>query len=203
MEDNQVHSAMTVHNWVFLRQEDEFKANFERLIDALDTDLEYVREHTRLLTRAIEWDKSQRRRSACLRGQDLQTAEGWLEQSGSKDPQPAELHRDYLTFSRTTVNQLQRLTFLAIAIAFICMLGLSVFSFLQRKEALKQKIVAEKANRISNSQALAALALTEVGKDPELSLLLARESIRVTYQENRTVLPLSNTALRETIIIKS
>ena len=135
-----------------------------------------------------------------MRGQDLQTAEGWLEQSGSKDPQPAELHRDYLTFSRTTVNQLQRLTFLAVAIAFICMLGLSVFSFLQRKEALKQKIVAEKANRISNSQALAALALTEVDKDPELSLLLARESIRVTYQENRTVLPLSNTALRESII---
>ena len=49
---------MSAHNWVFLRQEDDFEANFERLIDALDTDLAYIREHTRLLTRAIEWHES-------------------------------------------------------------------------------------------------------------------------------------------------
>ena len=59
MEDNQVHSAMTAHNWVFLRQQDDFEANFELLIQALGTDLEHVREHTRLLTRAIEWDQDQ------------------------------------------------------------------------------------------------------------------------------------------------
>ena len=86
VEDDQVHSAMLVHNWVFLREEDDFDANLELLISALDTDLDYVREHTRLLTLAIEWDKNQRRRSAVLRGQELQTAEGWLQQSGSKDP---------------------------------------------------------------------------------------------------------------------
>ena len=39
VEDNQVHSAMTAHNWVFLRAEDDFEANFELLVDALDTDL--------------------------------------------------------------------------------------------------------------------------------------------------------------------
>ena len=49
--DDQVHSAMSAHNWVFLREEDDFEANLELLIDALDTDLGYVREHTRLLTR--------------------------------------------------------------------------------------------------------------------------------------------------------
>ena len=52
--DDQVHSAMSTHNWVFLREEDDFEDNFELLIDALDPDLEHVREHTRLLTRAIE-----------------------------------------------------------------------------------------------------------------------------------------------------
>ena len=79
MEDDQVHSAMSAHNWVFLKEEDNFDANFELLIDALDTDLEYIREHTRLLTLAIDWDENQRRRSASLRGQELQTAEGCIE----------------------------------------------------------------------------------------------------------------------------
>ena len=40
VEDNQVHSAITDHNGVFLRPEDDF----ELLIDALDTDLDHVRE---------------------------------------------------------------------------------------------------------------------------------------------------------------
>ena len=79
MEDDQVHSAMSAHNWVFLKEEDNFDANFELLIDALDTDLEYIREHTRLLTLAIDWDENQRRRSASLRGQELQTAEGCID----------------------------------------------------------------------------------------------------------------------------
>ena len=63
-----VHQSMSAHNWVFLREEDDFEANFELLIDALDTDLEYVKEPARLLTLAVDWDKNHRRRNAGLRG---------------------------------------------------------------------------------------------------------------------------------------
>ena len=207
VEDGQVHSAMSAHNWVFLREEDDFEANFELLIDALDTDLEYVREHTRLLTLAIDWDENQRRRSAGLRGQELQTAEGWLAQSGSKDPQPTELHREYLISSRTAVDRLQRLIVSSVTVAFVLVLGLAAFSFYQRQQAVDAKNVAEarrqeaeKANRISKSQALAAFALAEMETNPELSLLLATESIRITRRVNGVVLSLSNIALRQSII---
>ena len=36
--------------------------------------------------------------------------------------------------------------------------------------------------------------------DPELSLLLATESIKTLYDTNETVLPLSNTALRQSLV---
>ena len=52
-EDSQVHTSMMARNWIFLRQEDDFEAGLELLIGALDTDLVYIKEHTRLLTRAI------------------------------------------------------------------------------------------------------------------------------------------------------
>ena len=120
-----------------------------------------------MLKLAIDWDKNQRRKSASLRGQELKTAEGWLEQSGSKDPQPAELHREYLAFSRITVNRLQRFVVSSVSVAFVCLLGLLVFALVQRQAALR-------TSQISNSQALAALALTEMDEDPELSVLLAR-----------------------------
>ncbi|MDP7279993.1 MAG: toll/interleukin-1 receptor domain-containing protein, partial [Candidatus Poribacteria bacterium] len=86
VEDHQVHSAMTAHNWVFLRAEDDFEANFELLIDALDTDLAYIKEHTRLLTRAIEWQDNNRRRTDVLRGPELTAAEGWLTISQLMEP---------------------------------------------------------------------------------------------------------------------
>ena len=200
VEDNQVHSAMTAHNWVFLRQEDDFEANFELLVGALDTDLEYLREHTRLLTLAIDWDKNQRRRSAGLRGQELQTAEGWLAQSGSKDPQPTALHREYLTFSRATVSRIQRLIYSGIGMAFVLVLGLAIFAFYQRNQATVERRQAQKIARISTSRALAAFALAEMETDPELSLLLAINSIRIMYEANQDVLPLSNTVLRQSLV---
>ena len=64
--DNQVHSSMPVHNRAFPRGKDAFNANFGLLIGALDTDLEYIRKYTRLLTLAIDWDKNQRRRRSCV-----------------------------------------------------------------------------------------------------------------------------------------
>ncbi|MBG58969.1 MAG: hypothetical protein CMJ16_00780, partial [Peredibacter sp.] len=42
-----VHQSMSAYNWVFLRQEDDFEANFELLIDALDTDLAYIKEQSK------------------------------------------------------------------------------------------------------------------------------------------------------------
>ena len=130
---------MTAHNWVFLRAEDDFEANFELLIDALDTDLAYIREHTRLLTRAIEWHDNNRRRTDVLRGPELTAAEGWLAISQSMEPQSAELHDDYITFSRATVNQFQRLMISGVAVAFVLVLGLAVFAFYQRNQAKKRK----------------------------------------------------------------
>ena len=202
-----VHQSMSAHNWVFLRQEDDFEANFELLIDALDTDLAYIREHTRLLTRAIEWHDNNRRRTDVLRGPELTAAEGWLSISQSMEPQSTELHDDYITFSRATVNRFQRLIISGVTVAFVLVLGLAAFSFYKsnqseerRKEADSQRQLAEKTTRIATAQSLSAFALAEMETDPELSLLLATKSIRTLHDTNETVLPLSNTVLRQSII---
>ena len=63
-EADEVHPAMSVHNWVFLRAEDDFDTNFELLIEALDADLDYIKEHTRLLQRAIEWNEKSRKKAS-------------------------------------------------------------------------------------------------------------------------------------------
>ena len=125
VEDDQVH--MLVHNWVFLREEDDFEASLEFFIGSLDTNLEYVRERTHLLTRAINWDQNNRIRELALSRQELQVAEKWLTQGLSTEPKPAELHSEYLTFSRISIDRLQRLIVVGVSIIFVLVV-LSVFS---------------------------------------------------------------------------
>ena len=47
---------------------------------------------TRLLTRAIEWNTSLRRRSASLRGPELINPKGWLSLSSNREPKATDLH---------------------------------------------------------------------------------------------------------------
>src|SRR5262249_16692393 len=61
--------------WIFCRESDDFDLAFASLISAMDTDLDWVRSHTRLLTRAIEWESHKRDFSFALRGRDLNNAE--------------------------------------------------------------------------------------------------------------------------------
>jgi hypothetical protein len=71
-------------NWIFYRESDDFDEATDTLISALDTDLKWVRAHTRLLTRAIEWDANGRNNSFVLRGEDLRAAEQWLRKLAPK-----------------------------------------------------------------------------------------------------------------------
>ena len=59
------------------------------LISALDTDLDLVRAHTRLLTRAIEWNANGKNNSFVLRGDDLRRlSNGWRKPAHKKTASP-------------------------------------------------------------------------------------------------------------------
>jgi hypothetical protein len=96
-----VHPMLSRHNWLFFRETDEFDRGFADLVRAIETDLEYVRSHTRLTERAVEWQHNARNESFVLRGDDLKLAEQWLARGEQTMPVPTELERDYIRASRT------------------------------------------------------------------------------------------------------
>jgi YD repeat-containing protein len=99
-----MHPSLSEHNWLFFREQDNFDQAFQALLGAIDTDLNHVRTHTRLLVRAIEWENNGRNDSFLLRGHDLAAAEHWLNQCAEKKPSPAEQHKNYITKSREAEN---------------------------------------------------------------------------------------------------
>lgn len=94
-----VHPELAKLNWIFFRPEDDFDAACDRLLAALDTDLEHVRVHTRLLVRSREWDGQNRDSSFLLRGRDLAEAEQWLACWAGSSPPPTRLQQQYIEAS--------------------------------------------------------------------------------------------------------
>ncbi len=86
--------------WVSFTGE-PFDLAFQKLIEALDTDLEWKRAHSRLLVKAAEWESSGSNDSFLLRKIDLQDAIGWLAQASSiQKERPTALEERYIRASQ-------------------------------------------------------------------------------------------------------
>ena len=77
------------------------KETFRRVITAIDTNVPWVRQHTRLGEKAREWERNRGNESFLLRGMDLQDAVKWLsEASSAREPKPLPLHEEYIRKSQ-------------------------------------------------------------------------------------------------------
>ena len=132
--------ALAKLNYIFFRESDDFEKATDTLINALDTDLEWVRGHTRLLTRAIEWENKGKNKSFVLRGDDLRTAERWLAvASTNKEPKPTALQTEYIIASRKAATRRQQITLGAVTLGFVVAIVLAIVAFFARQEAVNQK----------------------------------------------------------------
>jgi len=120
-------------NWSFFREQDDFEQALKGLIEIIDTDLEHVRQHTRLFVRAREWDESKRLNGFLLTGEELERAEDWLAHSPDKEPPPTQLHQDYIESSRRYHMKMQRRLRIGVATALtMIMLALGFLLRAQR-----------------------------------------------------------------------
>jgi len=93
-------AALGELRWALMRPGDDFDAGVARVVHALDTDLEVVRTHTRILVRARAWELTGRRTSPLLRGDELRQAERWLATAAASGSPPTELQQDFIVASR-------------------------------------------------------------------------------------------------------
>lgn len=141
VEDKQVHAALRELNWIFLRQQDNFDSAFGKLVEALNTDLDYARSHARLLVRSLEWQQQDCNASFLLRGRDLSDAEQWLMQArDEQQPSPTQLQREFITTSRRSTSSRQRMLIGTLSVLLIAAVGMGLW-------ALAQTAIAEERRR--------------------------------------------------------
>jgi len=155
-------------------ENDNFDSKFAALIAAIDTDLPWTQIHTRLLTRAKEWEREAKDSSFLLRGKDLREAEQWMAGSGEREPKPTTLHSQYILASRKAATRLQQIIVGAVTVAFLVAVGLAIYAF-------RQKNVAEQRLRLAATRHLIGNSREMLHVQPDTALLLAAEAVAASH----------------------
>jgi len=189
---------LTTPNWIFFREGDDFDRAMGQLVEALESDLEWLDEHARLLVRATEWERERREASFLLRGSELRAAEEWLAHQGEHKEAATPLQSEYILASRVRAARTRRIVLAAVLTALLLALGLAAFAFLQRDEAIS----SQHAAHVKQSQALAGEAIAAVDADSPRALRLAVEAADAAptaEAEDALRVTLANFRLRRTL----
>ena len=145
----------------------------------LEEDREGIRLHRRLSDAARFWDAAGRESADLYRGARLDAAVEWARLNGGL---LNETEREFLNASveesaRSQRSQLKanrrlRRALIGSAAFLVAALALLVFALLSRHAAVR-------AEGSARSQAIAAEAESQVGRDPQRALLLARAALRI------------------------
>jgi len=127
-----------------------FDSGLAQVIETIQNPPAHQKMHTRLLTRAREWEDKQRNTSLLLRGKDLSDAQAWLsEASGKKENKPTQSQQEYITASQQAQTRSRT------RLAFI--LGvLTVLAFIAAIFAVVQSVKATEEATRANNEAIRA-----------------------------------------------
>ncbi len=139
IEAGKVPKELAALNWIFFEGSGEkFNRAVANLVTAITVDQAWVKAHTRLENRALEWEKKEQEGGALLRGGDLAEAETWLAGSAGKDPQPTALQTQYILASRQDTTRRQRRNFAFVVVALTVAILLGIVAWTQRNVAVAE-----------------------------------------------------------------
>jgi tetratricopeptide (TPR) repeat protein len=100
----------------------DFEAHLKPLAEVLNTDRQWIKEHTRLADRARQWISRGRPAALLLRGSALADAEAWQDRQPKAAPAPSEEILELMLASRRAATRRQRAiaagSFFAAIVAF-------------------------------------------------------------------------------------
>lgn len=142
-EGQKLHEKLAATNWVYLRKQDNFGETIPKLVEAIQTDLEWISKSTQLLNQALEWESKDKNNSFLLQGTQLDDAEKWLaDASGKENRQTLPLQADYIRASRQAAHRRQRMVMVGISLALVVSIALSIFALIARSDAQKAEATA-------------------------------------------------------------
>ena len=179
-------------NWIFLRVDDDYDAGMAKIKEAIELDFEWVEEHRRLQTRALEWDRK-KDVSLLLRGGDLRRARRAVTGAREKEPLPTDLL--YLYVKHSQASERTNITLWVVsALTLLVMVGLSFYALNQRDAATENATRAEENRVIAENQAAIARVNEQDAKDQRK---IAEDNRAVAEEQRAIAVERANFALAQ------
>ncbi len=128
---DKMHPTIGKINWIYSREKfeagkpleeleniDDFEAAFGGLISLIEKHKPYVKNHTVLLTKALEWNRGQQNPMYLLSGKNRFDAEKWLSTEFKTEQAPCEptdLHCEFITESVKQATNMMTMAFFSYA----------------------------------------------------------------------------------------
>lgn len=166
-------------NFIFCTPRDPFQNAVETLVNALSTDIEWIREHTRLAGLARRWEEAGRSGNLLLRGQEIVDAEAWRDGRPKDSPEITAGQTALITASRkATAGRLRNWIIGSVAVAASAAV-LAVFAYFQSVEADRQRIAAEaNAEEAARQQILAEQSAAEAERQRAEAEIRRKEALK-------------------------
>lgn len=123
VEDSAVPEALRRLNFIFLDDPEQFETGADRLTEALQNDIAWIRHHTEFGDTAHRWVDAGRPSGMLMRPPVLDQAEAWLAFRPAGAPAPTAETEAFIAHSRKTMLGAQRLRRIALGSIFALMMA--------------------------------------------------------------------------------
>jgi len=180
-DDAAIPQALSRLNFIFFDDEAQFDQGIDRLVEALHTDIDWIRTHTEVGEQARRWDAAGRPRGLLLRSPVLEQAEHWIGSRPQNAPLPTEDTQAFIELSRGGATTRRNVLTGSLAAGFAGATGLAGVAFWQRSIAVQNEAQAiSERDRALRTQSLflADLVSQQVAAgNAGTALLLALEGL--------------------------
>jgi formylglycine-generating enzyme required for sulfatase activity len=121
VDETALPQALARLNFIYFDDEMQFETSADRLAEALNTDILWIRQHTEYGEAAWRWSTAGRPSGLLLHSPTLEVAEHWISSRPRGAPEPTDAVRAFVVASRQGVRSAQRLRQLARSSIFTLM----------------------------------------------------------------------------------
>ena len=162
VDDAAVPEALRRLNFIFFDDPDRFEGSADQLAEALQTDIGWIRLHTKYGEDARRWDAAGKPGGLLLRSPVLEEAERWIASRPRGAPEPSAETQSFVADSRRGASRRRNILTGSLAAGLVLALLLAGLAYWQRGVAVAQRTIADQ-QRQRAEHTLAAATKTANG----------------------------------------
>ena len=147
VDDGAIPEALRRLNFIFFDDPARFDASADRLAEALQTDIGWIRQHTEYGEAARHWSAAGRPGGLLLRSPALEDAERWIASRPHDAPAPTEETQAFIAESRRGATRRRNILTGSLAAGLVVALALAGLAYWQRGIAVAERQIADQQRK--------------------------------------------------------